>query len=85
VKERIAADSESGKLTAHGDDGLYRPQEVEPPKSSAYWFEVMTWPAHIRGLSVRCQRLVSGVWHLPEILPGAHPAGARHARNHHEH
>lgn len=44
IKERFAAESVDGKLTVRRDDGLYRHLEVEMPKSSAYWFEVMTWP-----------------------------------------
>ncbi|CAI4198537.1 hypothetical protein OG330_31180 (plasmid) [Streptomyces albidoflavus] len=44
IRERFAAESKDGKLTVRRDDGLYRHLEVEMPKSSAYWFEVMTWP-----------------------------------------
>ncbi|MFF8696206.1 hypothetical protein ACF08W_28745 [Streptomyces sp. NPDC015144] len=44
VKERFAAESEDGTLTVQHDDGLYRHLVVRMPRSSAYWFEVMTWP-----------------------------------------
>uniref|UniRef100_UPI003F494231 hypothetical protein n=1 Tax=Streptomyces sp. CA-136453 TaxID=3240050 RepID=UPI003F494231 len=44
VKERFAAESVGGKVSVRRDDGLYRHLEVELPKASAYWFEVMTWP-----------------------------------------
>lgn len=44
IRERFAAESEGGTLTVQRDDGLYRHLVVEMPKSTAYWFEVMTWP-----------------------------------------
>lgn len=44
IRKRFAAESKDAKLTVRRGDGLYRHLEVEMPKSSAYWFEVMTWP-----------------------------------------
>ncbi|RAJ47795.1 hypothetical protein K388_07176 [Streptomyces sp. KhCrAH-43] len=44
IKERFATDSADRTLTVRRDDGLYRHLVVEMPRSTAYWFEVMTWP-----------------------------------------
>jgi hypothetical protein len=44
VAQRFATDSAGGVVTVRRDDGLYRHLEVELPKSTAHWFEVVTWP-----------------------------------------
>ncbi|MFI8177985.1 hypothetical protein ACIF6H_32345 [Streptomyces microflavus] len=44
IKERFAAESGDATVTVRRDDGLYRHLEVNMPKSSAYWCELMTWP-----------------------------------------
>lgn len=44
IKERFAVESADATVTVRRDDGLYRHLEVNMPKSSAYWCEVMTWP-----------------------------------------
>ncbi|MFC8538034.1 hypothetical protein ACFUJY_29540 [Streptomyces sp. NPDC057249] len=44
VSERFAADSMDREVTVRLKDGLYRHLEVRLPRSTACWFEVMTWP-----------------------------------------
>ncbi|MEU2380349.1 hypothetical protein [Streptomyces misionensis] len=44
IKERFAVESADATVTVRRDDGLYRHLEVNMPKASAYWCEVVTWP-----------------------------------------
>lgn len=42
--ERFAADVDEHTLTVLHDDGLYRHVRLAKPKSSFYWFDLVTWP-----------------------------------------
>lgn len=42
--ERFARDVAEHQLTVLHDDGLYRHVRLAKPKSSFYWFDLVTWP-----------------------------------------
>jgi hypothetical protein len=44
IRERFDQESADGTVKVLRDEGLYRHLECEHPKSSAHWFEVVTWP-----------------------------------------
>lgn len=44
IAERFARDTAKHELTILHDDGLYRHLRFRSPKSSEYWFDLVTWP-----------------------------------------
>lgn len=44
IRERYERDTAAHELTVLRDDGLYRHLRVAVPRSSFYWFDLMTWP-----------------------------------------
>lgn len=44
ITERFARETAEHKMTVLRDDGIYRHLRFIGPKTSAYWFELVTWP-----------------------------------------
>lgn len=47
VAQRFARDTARHQLTVLHEDGVYRHLRLMNPKSSEYWFEVVTWPGSL--------------------------------------
>jgi hypothetical protein len=47
IAERFARDTAKHEMTVLHDDGLYRHLRFMNPKSSEYWFEIVTWPGSL--------------------------------------
>jgi hypothetical protein len=47
IAARFARDTAKHEMTVLHDDGLYRHLRFMNPKSSEYWFEIVTWPGSL--------------------------------------
>ncbi|MEU7149143.1 hypothetical protein AB0B15_14075 [Streptomyces sp. NPDC045456] len=47
VAERFARDTAQHEMTVLHDDGLYRHLRFMAPRSSEYWFDLITWPGRL--------------------------------------
>lgn len=47
IAERFARDTKTHEMTVLHDDGLYRHLRFQRPKSSCYWFDLVSWPGHL--------------------------------------
>ncbi|WP_239934216.1 hypothetical protein [Streptomyces sp. CBG31] len=47
IAERFARDTASHQMTVKHDEGMYRHLLFRSPKSSEYWFELVTWPGSL--------------------------------------
>lgn len=47
IAARFARDTAGHQMTVLRDDGLYRHMKFRNPKTSEYWFEIVTWPGSL--------------------------------------
>lgn len=45
--DRFTGDTDGHQMTVKHDDGLYRHLRFADPKSSMYWFDLITWPGRL--------------------------------------